>query len=277
MTRATYVSDTTNSQEKLDLSIVMPALNEEKNVRAAIDSTLRAFDDVGIDGEIIVVNDGSTDRTEAIVAEAIARDERVSVVRHERPQGIGASFWEGVDRARGKAVTMMPGDNENDPWEIFQYLRLLDHVDIVIPFVFNRQVRSPFRNVLSMLYRLIINSTFMVNFNYTNGTILWRRSVMREMRMGFRSTGFFFQTDALIRLVKKGYLFAEVPYRLGLRQSGTSKAVSFPSFFQVVRGYLRLVREIYALRGRKTRRTFRRNSATRRRQDEITRELKEVG
>ena len=54
----------------------------------------------------------------------------------------------------------------------------------------------------------------------------------------------FFQTDILVRAVKGGYLFAEVPYRLGARSSGVSKAVSFPSFMQVVKGYLRLVRDM---------------------------------
>ena len=151
--------------EEMDLSILMPALNEEKNVREAIDATLRAFDDFGIDGEIIVVNDGSTDRTGEIVAEAIARDGRVSVVRHERARGIGASFWEGVDRAHGRAVSMLPGDNENDPWEMLRYYRLLEHVDIVIPFAFNKRIRGFFRNLLSFIYRFIVNTTFVVIFN----------------------------------------------------------------------------------------------------------------
>ena len=102
------------------LSIIMPALNEEKNIAAAVGSTLRAFGDCDIDGDIIVVNDGSTDGTRAIVEKAMRDDDRVSLINHDRPQGIGASFWEGVDRAGGEAVCLMPGDNENDPWEIFQ-------------------------------------------------------------------------------------------------------------------------------------------------------------
>ena len=53
------------------------------------------------------------------------------------------------------------------------------------------------------------------------------------------------QTDILIRTVKRGYLFAEVPYRLNLRSHGVSKAVSFPSLMTVIRGYIRLVRDIY--------------------------------
>ena len=262
---------------KMCLTIIMPALNEEKDIKAAISDTLRAFEDCDINGKIIVINDGSADGTETIVAAIMRNDNRVSLINHDRPQGIGASFWEGVDRASGEAVCLLPGDNENDPWEIFQYHRLLEHVDIVIPFVFNREVRPLFRNALSYIYRVIINTTFRGNFNYTNGTILWRLSVLREMRMGLRSTGFFFQTDALIRLAKKGYLFAEVPYRLGRRQSGGSKAVSFPSLMQVTRGYLRLLRDIYYPRFRKPKRRFRRNSATRRRHSEqSSRKVQEI-
>jgi glycosyltransferase involved in cell wall biosynthesis len=53
--------------EHIDFSIIMPALNEEKDIEAAIFNSLRAIDHVGISGEIIVINDGSTARTEAVV------------------------------------------------------------------------------------------------------------------------------------------------------------------------------------------------------------------
>ncbi len=225
------------------LTIIMPALNEEENVQEAIRNTLCAFDDYQIAGEVVVIDDGSTDRTGEIVAREIERDPRVRIVRHATPQGIGAAFWEGVNHARGQAVCMLPGDNENDPWELFRYYRLLEQVDAVVPFVFNKQVRSIFRNVLSYVYRTIINTTFMVSFNYTNGTVLYRKVVLDELK--FHSKGFFFQTDILVRIVRRGYLFAEVPYRLNLRSHGVSKAVTFPSFLKVVRGYIRLVRDIH--------------------------------
>jgi len=228
---------------KIDISVIMPALNEEKNILPAITNTLKAFDDFKINGEVVLINDGSTDKTEEIALDLSKKDERISLIKHSSPQGIGASFWDGVGRAKGDAVVMLPGDNENDPWETFRYVSLLNHVDVVIPFVFNRQVRSVFRNFLSYTYRFIINTTFGVNFNYTNGTILYRKSILSEMNC--KSTGFFFQTEILIKVVKRGYLFAEVPYRLGLRPEGISKAVTFPSFLKVVKGYFRLVKDIY--------------------------------
>jgi glycosyltransferase involved in cell wall biosynthesis len=238
----------------------MPALNEEKNVRAAIANVLAAFDDYGIRGELIVIDDGSTDRTGEIIAECARADARVSRVRHESPRGIGGSFWDGVDRAAAPAVTMLPGDNENDPWEILRYCPLLEHVDIVIPFVFNREARPLWRNALSYLYRFIVNSTFFVNFNYTNGTVLYRKSLLQELP--YRSSGFFFQSDILVRTVKRGYLFAEVPYRLGMRREGLSKAVTFPSLVKVMRGYLHLVKDYYFVTRGSRASSFARDSRT---------------
>ena len=245
---------------KPEISVIMPALNEEANILPAVDNVLKAFEYFSMTGEIIVVNDGSMDRTGELVDGVIEEGKPVNMIQHDVPCGIGASFWEGVDNASGDVVIMLPGDNENDPWEIFRYHELLKHVDIVVPFVFNKEVRSLFRNALSFVYRFIINTTFLVNLNYTNGTILYRKSILKDLN--HREGGFFFQTDILIRAVKKGYLFAEVPYRLGLRANQTSKAVSFPSLLQVIKGYLRLVKSSYLKNGRRKKPRFSRDSLT---------------
>jgi glycosyltransferase involved in cell wall biosynthesis len=249
---------------KFTISVVMPALDEEANIEAAINNTLSAFDDLGIDGEIVVVNDGSTDGTQEIAQGLMERHpHRIQTIQHQLPQGIGQSFWDGVGAARYEIVAMFPGDNENDPWEALRYLNLLADVDIVIPFVFNRQVRPLFRNVLSMLYRQIINTSFLVNLNYTNGTILYRKAVLKHLK--FHSKSFFFQTDILVRLIKQGYLFAEVPYRLGLRSTGVSKAISWPSLGRVASGYLRLMRDMKSARQHLDPPDFEPQSATARR------------
>ena len=225
------------------ITIIVPALNEEQHIMKALDNSIEALNKANLKWEIIVINDGSTDRTQEIVEGVITSNPLVRMVNHDTPQGLGKSFWDGVDNSRNDAVVVIPGDNENDPWEIIRYYKLLEHVDMIIPFVFNKEVRSIFRNTLSWVYRFIVNSTFKINLNYTNGTVLYRKAILKELE--YRSSSFFFQTDILIRLIKRGYLFAEVPYRLDIRQGGTSKAVAFPSLLQVIRGYLRLVRDRY--------------------------------
>ena len=238
----------------VSISIIIPALNEEKYILVAINSSLKAIDKLALDGEIIVVNDGSTDMTKEITEEAMKRDSRIRVINHDVSQGLGKAFWVGVDNMRGNLVCTIPGDNENDAYEILRYHKLLEHVDIVIPFVYNNQVRPFYRSALSFVYRFIVNSTFLVNLNYTNGTALYKKSILKELE--YRSSGFFFQTDILIRLIKRGYLFAEVPYRLGQRKGGISKAVSFPSLIQVIKGYIRLTRDQYYARSEKETKEF---------------------
>jgi len=227
----------------------MPALNEEKSIITSIDNTLASFDDLCIEGEIIVVNDGSKDNTSKLVAQKMKEDNRIRMITHKMPQGIGSSFWDGFDDVRFNIVTMLPGDNENDPWETLRYIDLLEHVDIINPYAYNKNVRSLLRNTMSSLYLSIINMTFMTSFRYTNGPVIYRKSILKEL--GHRSYGFFYQTDILIRSTKKGYLHIDVPYRLGVREAGKTKLLSLSTFLKGTKDYFNLVGDLYFRRNKK--------------------------
>lgn len=226
------------------ITVIMPACNEEGNILDAIESTFRAFDKSGINGEIIVINDGSKDKTPELVNGFIATSsKKVSLINHNTSQGVGACFWDGVLKTEGEIICMIPGDNETYADEIFRYLKLLEDVDIVVPFVYNKEVRTRFRNCFTYVCRTILNLTFGTSFNYTNGTILYRRSILNSL--DYRCKSPFFQADILIRLAKRGYLFAEVPYKLGVRNTGRSKIISFFPVLKVIRDYFRLVGDVY--------------------------------
>lgn len=240
----------------------MPALNEEANIREAIHSTLKAFEAYNIDGDIIVINDGSTDKTKAIVNDIIKKDHRVKLVNHEKSMGIGYSFFDGVKRSDRDAVIMVPGDNENNPEDALAFFDLLNQVDIIVPFIHNVEVRKKLRRIVSSLYRFVINITFGINLNYTNGTVLYRRCIMDDVTL--KSHGFFYQAELLIKLIRKGYMFAEVPNFLSTRTSGRSKATTISSFLRVAKSYLSLAFEIHVLRieGKKNYRLLHKDSVS---------------
>ena len=235
---------------KIDVSMIIPALNEEQNISKAIINCLNCLDSLDINEELICVNDGSSDKTESVIKNLIKSDARVRLINHNEPKEFGASLWHGVELAKGNAVTDSTGDNENDQWETLRYLNLIKEVDIIIPFVHNPYVRSFFRRFLSFLFLSIINNTFRTRLNYTNGTVIYKLSVLKQLQQ--KSSGFFFQTDILIRLIKNGYMFAEVPYRLGMREDSVSKAISFPSFINVIKGYIKLLIDHYIKKDEKS-------------------------
>lgn len=228
------------------LSVVMPCLNEEANVAAAIDETLRAFDHYHIDGTILVVNDGSSDGTAEVISGWVKRDSRVILISHDKPQGVGASFWDGVKVAKGDFVMLMPGDNENDPLDALCYYDLTRSVDIIVPFIMNVEMRSLARRFISSAYRLIINVSFGMNLNYTNGTVIYNRHLLDGIEL--KTTGFLYQSELLIKLIRTGYFYAETPHLLAVRGSGKSKALSLRSLANVMGGYLRLVWDIHFTR-----------------------------
>jgi len=217
------------------VTIIMPCLNEEKNLERAALSALESLDRLEIEGEVIIVNDGSTDETAAIASRLEARHKRIRVFHHPRPRGIGAAFWTGVQNANKEWATMIPGDNENDASQILRYAGLASEVDIIVPFVCNAAVRSGLRRWASSMYRGIVNATFGMSLNYTNGTVLYRTSILRENPL--HSRGFFYQAELLVRLIRKGYLFAEVPCFLSERSAGKTKAFSLKSMASLIKDY----------------------------------------
>jgi len=225
------------------LTVIVPALNEEGAILNAINSILTSFKEFDIRGECLVIDDGSTDQTAAKVRAVMEKDPRVRMLGHATPQSLGGSFWAGVDAAQGDILVLIPGDNETNARDVLRYVFLIRHVDMVITYIYNKENRPFFRKMISALFRSIVNMTFRTDFKYTNGSVIYRKSILKDLPA--RDQSFFFQADLLIRLVKKGYLYAECPFKIDSRQVGRSKAISLSSLNKIVKSYFRLIQNHY--------------------------------
>ncbi|MFO7633369.1 MAG: glycosyltransferase family 2 protein, partial [Caldilinea sp.] len=97
------------------ISVVVPARNEESTIAAVVERSYQAFAELGRDGEVLVVDDGSTDRTGAILTDLQERFSSLRVFTHRRSRGMTAALQRMFSASRGDIVILIPADMESDP------------------------------------------------------------------------------------------------------------------------------------------------------------------
>ena len=228
------------------ITVLVAALNEEANVAATIETVLAAASAAGgLEIEIIAANDGSTDKTGAIIDEIAARDKRVIPLHHAKNQGIGASFRQGLESARHPYFMIVPGDNDA-PLELLRdVMRAAGRADVVLNYWLNKEERGRRRNVLSTLYNTIYMVSFDIFVQYLNGVTIYPTEKLRTLQL--RSTRFSICAEATIKVLRAGCSFCEIP---GYMQTGLRGSTSFRlrNLLEVVQTYLLLLWEIYVSR-----------------------------
>ena len=222
-----------------EVSAVMPAFNEEKNLpesvarlAAALTPRARAF-------EIIVVDDGSRDGTAAVLDGLKTEYAMLRVVRHPVNRGYGAALRSGFDAARFAWVFMMDADNQFDPEEIGLLLNRSADADIVAGYRQNRRDPLPRRlNALAFftLVRLLFGHLVRdVNCAFK----LLRRDLLG--RMALHSDGALINTEVLVLARQMHARIVEVPVHHYPRTAGTPTGAN-------PRVVLRAFRELLAFR-----------------------------
>ena len=120
--------------EAVTLSIIAPAHNEQDNIVGLVDDVRQAMADAGISFELIVVNDGSTDQTEARLTEQAAshpwlRAYRMLDTPPGRGHGQSAAFHAGIRQTRGALIALMDADRQNDPAALPRMIQVLREQD----------------------------------------------------------------------------------------------------------------------------------------------------
>src|SRR5262245_2868862 len=109
-----------------ELSLFLPVLDEEENLRPMHEKIRAALDALGKSAEVIYVDDGSTDKSLSVLRELAAEDRRVRVISLRRNYGQTAAMSAGIDAARGDILIPMDADLQNDPADIARLLEKLD-------------------------------------------------------------------------------------------------------------------------------------------------------
>ncbi len=169
----------------MDISVVVPVLNEEESLPILHQRLSEALAGTGYSYEIIIVDDGSTDRSFEVMQELQARDEHLRVVRFRRNYGQTAAFSAGFDRARGDVVITIDADLQNDPADIPVLMdKMAEGYDVVSGWRVDRQDRFLDRRLPSIVANNMIRWTTGVDI-HDNGCSLkaYRCEVLQDVRL----------------------------------------------------------------------------------------------
>ncbi len=217
----------------MKLSVIIPVYNEEATLREII----QRLEAVGVADEIVIVDDGSTDGTRAILKELEAH-EKVRVFYHERNQGKGAAVVTGIRRATGDAMLIQDADLEYDPRDIPSLLRPLQEgmADVVYG---SRFLGAPRRS--TMFWHMVANKllTLMTNILYDailsdmeTGYKLFRREIVEGMTIHARR--FDFEPEFTAKILKRKVRIFEVPITFNPRDYDEGKKIGLKDAFEAV-------------------------------------------
>jgi glycosyltransferase involved in cell wall biosynthesis len=197
------------SETRPKLSVVMPAYNEEGNLEKAVSDACAVLDEVASAYEILIVNDGSTDRTAEIADRLAAENGAVQVLHHPENRGYGDAQKTGFAAASYEWVTLVPSDNQFPMEDIRKYLHLMETTDVIVGYRIKR-VDSFIRRTNARLYGGAIRVLFNTSIIY--GDIDWVKFYRKEVldAIEVESSSAFVDAELVIKADKRGYRIEEI-------------------------------------------------------------------
>jgi len=177
--------DASKNHENPELSLFLPVLDEEENLRPMHAKIQSALDALGKTAEVIYVDDGSTDKSLSILKDIANGDDRVRVISLRRNDGQTAAMSAGIDAAKGEILIPMDADLQNDPADISRLLdKLNEGYDVVSGWRKNRQDKLISRKIPSQIANRIISWIGGVPLHdYGCSLKAYRREVIQDVRL----------------------------------------------------------------------------------------------
>jgi glycosyltransferase involved in cell wall biosynthesis len=219
------------------ISVIIPAYNEEKTIGNVLEETIQVMDALGLAYEIIVVDDGSVDRTREIASRY-----KATVLSNGRNHGKGYALKKGFQHAQGDIVITVDADGAHNPKEIPDLINpLFNGVDIVAGsrFLGNEKDHTSKLNIVG---NYIINAIIMA---FTRRMITDSQTGLRAFKKEFlqkislESEGYEIETEITVKSLKNGFKLKEIPISCKRRKYNASKLKILPDGLKILKTILK--------------------------------------
>jgi glycosyltransferase involved in cell wall biosynthesis len=237
-----FGAESSNIMNYSSISVFFPAFNEEYAIKAATSSALSVIPGLFNDFEVIIVDDGSRDKTPQIADELAGSNKNVRVIHHAVNQGYGAALRSGLYGAKKELIFFTDGDGQFDIAEISNLLPLIDDADMAIGYRIKR--RDPWHRLLfAWAWGTLIGILFGLWVRDTDCAFkLIKRRVVDSIQL--KSDGAFISAELLIKAKKKGFKIKEAGIHHYPRKEGRQTGANIKVILRAFKELFKLWKEL---------------------------------
>lgn len=231
-------------KKKPNITIFFPVYNDENTVRRVAEKSLDVLSQVADKYEVIIINDGSPDRSGEVADEVAAEYPEIRVIHHEVNKGYGAAVKTGLAASQYEWICFTDGDDEYDVYELKKMIPLLDFYQLIITFRFKRLYSSK-RIFISKIYNWVFRLIY--------------KTPYRDISTGFRviskhladtlnitSDSPFIGAEITVKSMLRGYPVGEVGIQTFPREFGIGASVSSKNIMKTINDMIRVKNEVFS-------------------------------
>lgn len=218
----------------ITLSVFFPAYYDEKNIDKVVHKAVNVLEELKLkDYEVIVIEDGSPDRTGEVADELARQYEKVRVIHHEKNMGYGATLKDGFLTAKLDYVFYSDGDNQFDLEDIKKFVALIPFTDIVVGYRKKKQY-SFYRKFTSLSYNYLLKLIFDINYwDIDCAFKLFKADLFKKIEI--KSVDAFIDAEIMLKAKLLGYRTTEIGVEHLPRVDGISTGARPSVIFRTIR------------------------------------------
>lgn len=223
-----------------EISVFFPAYNEEANISSTVEKAAAVLLEVAEKWEIIVVNDGSKDKTEEIVKKLIKKEKRISLISHSPNKGYGEAIKSGLYGAKYEWIFYTDSDGQFDISEIKNFLPAIKNSQIIVGFRINRQ-DSTSRKIFGWGWTQLSNILLGIKVKDVDCAFkLIKKEVIDKIPRLVSSRGAMISPELLAKAKKAGFKIGQVGVHHYPRKAGKQTGADFKVIFNSFRDLTKL-------------------------------------
>lgn len=221
------------------LSIVIPSFNEEKNIERVVKEAIDATAKITKDYEIVLVNDGSTDKTGKVIDALAKKNKKLRVFHHKKNKGFTGAMKTSLYSAKKNLVFLAPGDGQFDFNQLSKFVDAIRGYDMAIGYKTNSS-EGLLRKLSSWAIYYLYRKLFNIPIREISSVFLWRRRVIESIEVVSDDRSAMFLYEFFFKALTKKYKYVEVPITWRNRRSGIAKGRGLKNIVKTLKGMAKL-------------------------------------